>query len=101
MTCEYVDKQRGRKRMSNDMIIWTYRLATFAMVEGAVLLWIGMIYGFWMMLAAVIYKELIECANDDDMDHAIEIYKKSTLGTGIPQVQITNNTVRSITRKGA
>lgn len=36
--------------MSNDMIIWSYRLATFAMVEGAVLLWIGMIYGFWMML---------------------------------------------------
>lgn len=87
--------------MSNDMIIWTYRLAAFAMVEGAVLLWCGMAYGFWMMIAAVIYKGLIECANDDDMDHAIEIYKKSTLGTGIPQVQITNNTVRSITRKGA
>ena len=69
--------------MSNDMIIWTYRLATFA------------------MLVAVIYKELIEYANNDDMDHAIEIYKKSTLGTGIPQVQITNNTVRIITRKGA
>ena len=87
--------------MSNDMIIWTYQLATFAMVEGAVLLWLGMVYGFWMMIAAVIYKELIEYANDDDMDHAIEIYKKSTLGTAIPQVQITNNTVRSITRKGA
>lgn len=87
--------------MSNDMIIWTYRLATFAMVEGAVLLWCGMAYGFWMMIAAVTYKELIECANDDDMDHAIEIYKKSTLGTGIPQVQITNNSIRSITRKGA
>lgn len=86
--------------MSNDMIIWTYRLATFAMVEGAVLLWLGMIYGFWMMIAGVVYKELIEYANDD-MDHAIEIYKKSTLGTAIPQVQITNNSVRSITRKGA
>lgn len=45
--------------MSNDMIIWSYRLATFAMVEGAVLLWLGMIYGFWMMLVAVIYKELM------------------------------------------
>lgn len=87
--------------MSNDMIIWSYRLATLAMVEGAVLLWIGMIYGFWMMIAAVIYKGLIECANDDDMDHAIEIYKKSTLGTGIPQVRITNNTIRIITREGA
>ena len=87
--------------MSNDMIIWSYRLATLAMVEGAVLLWIGMIYGFWMMIAAVIYKGLIGCANDDDMDHAIEIYKKSTLGTGIPQVQITNNTIRIITREGA
>ena len=43
--------------MSNNMIIWSYRLATFAMVEGAVLLWIGMVYGFWMMLVAVIYKE--------------------------------------------
>ena len=83
--------------MSNDMIIWTYRLATFAMVEGAVLLWLGI----WMMLVAVIYKELIEYANNDDMDHAIEIYKKSTLGTGIPQVQITNNSIISITRKGA
>ena len=95
------DKQRGRKKMSNDMIIWSYRLATFAMVEGAVLLWLGMIYGFWMMLVAVIYKELIEYANDDDMDHAIKIYKKSTLGTAIPQVQITNNSVKSIARKGA
>ena len=87
--------------MSNDMIIWSYRLATFAMVEGAVLLWLGMIYGFWMMLAGVVYKELIEYANDDDMDHEIEIYKKSTLGTGISLVQIKNNSVRSITRKGA
>ncbi len=87
--------------MSNDMIMATYKLATIAMVEGAVLLWLGMIYGFWMMIAAVIYKGLIECANDDDMDHAIYIYKKSTLGTGIPQVQIKNNTVKSITRKGA
>lgn len=66
-----------------------------------VLLWCGMVYGFWMMIAAVIYRELIEYANNDDMDHAIEIYKKSTLGTGIPQVQITNNTIRIITRKGA
>jgi len=66
--------------MSNDMIIWTYWMATFAMVEGAVLLWLGMIYGFWMMLVAVTYKELIKCANDDDMDHAIEIYKKAPLG---------------------
>lgn len=50
--------------MSNDMIITTYKLATIAMVEGAVLLWMGLIYGFWIMIAGTIWQQLIELANE-------------------------------------
>ena len=52
--------------MSNEMIFTTYKLATIAMVEGAVLLWMGMIYGFWIMVAGTIWQQLIELANEED-----------------------------------
>ena len=42
--------------MSNDMIITTYKLATIAMVEGAVLLWMGLVYGFWIMYFALMIR---------------------------------------------
>ena len=45
--------------MSNDMIFATYKLAAIAMVEGAVLLWMGLIYGFWIMVAGTIWQQLI------------------------------------------
>ena len=50
--------------MSNKMIITTYKLATIAMVEGAVLLWMGLIYGFWIMVSGTIWQQLIELANE-------------------------------------
>ena len=58
--------------MSNDMIITTYKLATIAMVEGAVLLWMGLVYGFWIMIAGTIWQQLIELANEMEEEDEIE-----------------------------
>ena len=58
--------------MSNDMIITTYKLATIAMVEGAVLLWMGLVYGFWIMVAGTIWQQLIELANEMEEEDEIE-----------------------------
>lgn len=58
--------------MSNKMIITTYKLATIAMVEGAVLLWIGLIYGFWIMIAGTIWQQLIALANETEEEDEIE-----------------------------
>lgn len=58
--------------MSNDMIITTYKLATIAMVEGAVLLWMGLVYGFWIMVAGTIWQQLIELANETEEEDEIE-----------------------------
>ena len=58
--------------MSNKMIITTYKLATIAMVEGAVLLWMGLIYGFWIMIAGTIWQQLIALANETEEEDEIE-----------------------------
>lgn len=58
--------------MSNKMIITTYKLATIAMVEGAVLLWIGLIYGFWIMVAGTIWQQLIALANETEEEDETE-----------------------------
>ena len=58
--------------MSNDMIITTYKLATIAMVEGAVLLWMGLVYGFWIMIAGTIWQQLIALANETEEEDEIE-----------------------------
>ena len=58
--------------MSNDMIFVTYKLATIAMVEGAVLLWMGMIYGFGIMLVGTIWQQLIALANETEEEDEIE-----------------------------
>ena len=58
--------------MSNKMIITTYKLATIAMVEGAVLLWMGMIYGFRIMLVGTIWQQLIALANETEEEDEIE-----------------------------
>ena len=66
--------------MSNKMIITTYKLATIAMVEGAVLLWMGLIYGFWIMVAGTIWQQLIELANE--MEEEDETEKRETKAPG-------------------
>lgn len=58
--------------MSNKMIITTYKLATIAMVEGAVLLWMGLIYGFWIMVAGTIWQQLIALANETEEEDETE-----------------------------
>ncbi len=58
--------------MNNDMIITTYKLATIAMVEGAVLLWMGLVYGFWIMIAGTIWQQLIALANETEEEDEIE-----------------------------
>lgn len=58
--------------MSNDMIFATYKLATIAMVEGAVLLWMGMIYGFGIMMAGTIWQQLIALANETEEEDETE-----------------------------
>ena len=58
--------------MSNEMIFTTYKLATIAMVEGAVLLWMGMIYGFGIMLVGTIWQQLIALANEREEEDEIE-----------------------------
>lgn len=64
--------------MSNEMIFTTYKLATIAMVEGAVLLWMGLIYGFWIMLAGTIWQQLIELANEEDEEEKDETERRET-----------------------
>lgn len=54
--------------MSNEMIHATYKLAVVAMIEGAVLLWFGMVYGFVVMMVGTIWKALIDFANDTEGD---------------------------------
>ena len=63
--------------MSNKMIITTYKLATIAMVEGAVLLWMGLIYGFWIMIAGTIWQQLIAMANETEEEDEIERRRES------------------------
>lgn len=58
--------------MSNKMIITTYKLATIAMVEGAVLLWMGMIYGFGIMLVGTIWQQMIALANETEEEDETE-----------------------------
>lgn len=58
--------------MSNEMIITTYKLATITMVEGAVLLWMGLIYGFWIMVAGTIWQQLIALANETEEEDETE-----------------------------
>lgn len=58
--------------MSNDMIITTYKLATIAMVEGAVLLLMGLVYGFGIMMAGTIWQQLIALANETEEEDEIE-----------------------------
>lgn len=58
--------------MSNKMIITTYKLASIAMVEGAVLLWMGLIYGFWIMVAGTIWQQLIALANETEEEDETE-----------------------------
>lgn len=58
--------------MSNDMIFATYKLASIAMVEGAVLLWMGLIYGFWIMVAGTIWQQLIALANETEEEDETE-----------------------------
>ena len=54
--------------MSNDMIYATYKLAVVAMIEGAVLLLFGIVYGFAIMMVGTIWKALIDFANDTEGD---------------------------------
>ena len=68
--------------MSNEMIFTTYKLATIAMVEGAVLLWMGLIYGFWIMLAGTIWQQLIELANEEDEEEKDETERRETEAPG-------------------
>lgn len=75
--------------MSNKMIITTYKLATIAMVEGAVLLWMGLIYGFWIMVAGTIWQQLIELANE--MEEEDEIERRETEAPGKADAKAKRN----------
>lgn len=75
--------------MSNDMIFATYKLATIAMVEGAVLLWMGLIYGFWIMVAGTIWQQLIELANE--MEEEDEIERRETEAPGKADAKTKGN----------
>lgn len=75
--------------MSNKMIITTYKLATIAMVEGAVLLWMGLIYGFWIMVAGTIWQQLIELANE--MEEEDETEKRETKAPGKADAKAKRN----------
>lgn len=75
--------------MSNKMIITTYKLATIAMVEGAVLLWMGLIYGFWIMVAGTIWQQLIELANE--MEEEDEIERRETEASGKADAKAKRN----------
>lgn len=75
--------------MSNEMIFTTYKLATIAMVEGAVLLWMGLIYGFWIMVAGTIWQQLIELANE--MEEEDEIERRETEAPGKADAKTKGN----------
>lgn len=75
--------------MSNDMIFATYKLATIAMVEGAVLLWMGLVYGFWIMVAGTIWQQLIELANE--MEEEDEIERRETKAAGKADTETKRN----------
>ena len=75
--------------MSNKMIITTYKLATIAMVEGAVLLWMGLIYGFWIMVAGTFWQQLIELANE--MEEEDEIERRETEAPGKADAKTKGN----------
>jgi hypothetical protein len=75
--------------MSNDMIFATYKLAAIAMVEGAVLLWMGLIYGFWIMVAGTIWQQLIELANE--MEEEDETEKRETKAPGKADAKTKGN----------
>lgn len=75
--------------MSNKMIITTYKLATIAMVEGAVLLWMGLVYGFWIMIAGTIWQQLIELANE--MEEEDEIERRETKAPGKADAETKRN----------
>ena len=77
--------------MSNDMIFATYKLAAIAMVEGAVLLWMGMIYGFWIMVAGTIWQQLIELANEEDEEEEDEIERRETEAPGKANAETKGN----------
>lgn len=77
--------------MSNDMIFATYKLAAIAMVEGAVLLWMGMIYGFWIMVAGTIWQQLIELANEEDEEEEDEIERRETEAPGKADAKAKRN----------
>jgi hypothetical protein len=75
--------------MSNKMIITTYKLATIAMVEGAVLLWMGMIYGFGIMLVGTIWQQLIALANEKEEEDEIE--RRETKASGKADAKAKGN----------
>lgn len=75
--------------MSNDMIITTYKLATIAMVEGAVLLWMGLVYGFGIMMAGTIWQQLIALANE--MEEEDEIERRETEAPGKADAKTKGN----------
>lgn len=75
--------------MSNDMIITTYKLATIAMVEGAVLLWMGLVYGFWIMIAGTIWQQLIALANETEEEDETE--RRETKASGKADAKAKGN----------
>lgn len=77
--------------MSNDMIFATYKMAMIAMVEGAVLLWMGMIYGFWIMVAGTIWQQLIELANEEDEEEEDETERRETKASGKADAKAKRN----------
>lgn len=75
--------------MSNKMIITTYKLATIAMVEGAVLLWMGLVYGFGIMIAGTIWQQLIALANETEEEDEIE--RRETKASGKADAKAKRN----------
>ncbi len=75
--------------MSNEMIFTTYKLATIAMVEGAVLLWMGLIYGFWIMVAGTIWQQLIVLANETEEEDETE--RRETKASGKADAKAKRN----------
>lgn len=75
--------------MSNDMIFATYKLATIAMVEGAVLLWMGMVYGFGIMMAGTIWQQLIALANETEEEDETE--RRETKASGKADAKAKGN----------
>ena len=59
------------------------------MVEGAVLLWMGLIYGFWIMVAGTIWQQLIELANE--MEEEDEIESRETEAPGKADAKTKGN----------